>query len=108
MGRRLFCAKARMKSMGFIEMYEKNDIIIQDPHFDGRKIGKTLKPNQTKCLPRCRAQENEKKITSASYPQNNLFFYQKTFCDVASILWQRSCKIPSRHRESHIISFPRT
>ena len=36
-GKRLFCAKARMKSMGLGEISQTNDIIIPDPYFANDK-----------------------------------------------------------------------
>ena len=117
-GKRLFCAKARMKSMGLGEISQTNDIIIPDPCFANDKTGSTYKPPPINCLPdpylandkigstskpppinclaRCRVQENHKHLSTASYPQKSLFFYQTTFCDVASVIWQVSCHFENR------------
>ena len=117
-GKRLFCAKARMKSMGLGEISQTNDIIIPDPCFANDKTGSTYKPPPINCLPdpylandkigstskpppinclaRCRVQENNKHLSTASYPQKSLFFYQTTFCDVASVIWQVSCHFENR------------
>ena len=96
-GKRLFCAKARKNEVhGFGRNSQKNDIIIPDPYFANGKIESTSKPPPIDCLARCRVQENNKHLSSASYPQKSLFFYQTTFCDVASVIWQVSCHFENR------------
>ena len=104
--------------MGLGEISQTNDIIIPDPCFANDKTGSTYKPPPINCLPdpylandkigstskpppinclaRCRVQENNKHLSTASYPQKSLFFYQTTFCDVASVIWQVSCHFENR------------
>ena len=87
-----------MRSMGLENISEKNDIKMHEGIENLDIIGNlstgeiTFKPASIKCLPRCRVQENNKQISTATYPQHNIFFFQKTFCDVASLILQVSCK----------------
>ena len=66
---------------------------MNDSLYDSDMIGTTFKPSPITCLPRCFNQENIKEISSANYPQRGLFFFQKTFCDVASLIWQVTCQV---------------
>ena len=50
------------------------------------------KPKPINCLPSCRFQDNYNQMSNAPYPQKQIFFYQKTFCDVASHVLQVTCQ----------------
>ena len=54
------------------------------------------KPEPTNCLPSCKVQHNEDKMSFALYPHRFNFFHQKTFCHVASHIWQVTCQDESR------------
>ena len=54
-------------------------------------IGNISKPHSIKCLPSCNVQDNTNQMSFAPYPQRRNFFYQKSFCDVASHILQMSC-----------------
>ena len=41
-------------------------------------------------------QNNKNQMSYAPYPQLRNFFYQKTFCEVASHLWQKTCQDENR------------
>ena len=51
-------------------------------------IGNITKPDVIDCLPACQVQDNFNQMTYAPYPQEQNFFYQETFCSVASHIWQ--------------------
>ena len=65
---------------------------IQSPNI----IGNISKPNSIYCMPACTVQENNDQMSYAPYPQRRNFFYQKTFCDVASHIWQKTCQNENR------------
>ena len=53
-------------------------------------------PKATKCMPACKVQDYDNQISSVSYPQQDLFFHQKLFCDVASHIWHSTCHDENR------------
>ena len=59
-------------------------------------IGNISKPDSIDCMPGCTVQENRNQMSFAPYPQRGNFFYQKTFCKVASHIWQKTCQNENR------------
>ena len=95
-GEKLYCANARKKSMGMESITIENDIIVKEALESPDKIGNIVKPKAIKCMPACNVQENHNQMSIAAYPQRDIFFYQKLFCDVASHIWQKTCQDESR------------
>ena len=65
---------------------------MKNPNF----IGNISKPDPIHCMPGCTVQENNNQMSFAPYPQLGNFFYQKTFCYVASHIWQNTCQKENR------------
>ena len=95
-GKELYCANARMKSLGLVDVSEENDIIVPEALENPTLIGNITKPDSISCIPACRVQENTNQMSYAPYPQLGNFFYQETFCDVASHIWQVTCQEENR------------
>ena len=99
-GKGLYCANTRMKSLGSGQMSEENDIIVpealENPTLLGNSSYNVSKPDAIVCIPDCKVQENNNQMSYAPYPQLGNFFYQKTFCDVASHIWQVTCQNQNR------------
>ena len=93
---KLHCANARKKSMGMESIVAENDIVIKEAVESPDKIGNILIPKATKCMPACKVQDYDNQISSVSYPQQDLFFHQKLFCDVASHIWHSTCHDENR------------
>ena len=91
-GRKLFCANKRAKYMGMQNIFEENDTIMPEAKTNPNMIGNISKPDSTNCMPACFVQENNNQMSYAPYPEKQHFFYQKTFCDVASHILQRNCQ----------------
>ena len=70
--------------------------IIPDPLKIMGKVGIIPKPTSIKCLPTCKVQDNDNKLSFASYPQEDNFFYQERFCHVACHIWQVTCQDENR------------
>ena len=87
-GKRLFCAKARMKSMGLGEISQTNDIIIPDPYFANDKTGSTSKPPPINCLARFKKFVFFSSLIALKRKKNMLVFLSQ-FCSVC-IFFERS------------------
>ena len=95
-GKGLHCETTRFKSLGLGKIQKQNNIVVPEALENETWIGNISKPNPINCIPACQEQENSIQMSHASYPQLANFFYQKTFCDVASHIWQVSCQNGSR------------
>ena len=84
-GLNLYCANQKLKS---ISAENKANKKMLESNF---KIGNLSKPAAIKCLPNCEIQDNNKEMSFAPYPEHKTFFYQKTFCDIASHILHFSC-----------------
>ena len=82
-GKGLLCANTRMKSMGS-DIDEENSFIMPEALEDPNVIGDILKPPPMKCIAACRIEINNIEMSFARYPQKQVFFYQKAFCNTAS------------------------
>ena len=82
--------------MGMESIVAENDIVIKEAVESPDKIGNILKPQATKCMPACKVQDYDNQISSVSYPQQDIFFHQKLFCDVASHIWRSTCQDENR------------
>ena len=91
-GEKLHCANARKRSLGMEFIATENDIIVPEAMKSPNKIGNISKPKALKCMPACKVQENNNQVSIAAYPQQEIFFHQKMFCDVASHIWQKTCQ----------------
>ena len=91
-GEKLLCANTRMKSIGMKKIALKNDVIMPEAKENPNMIGNISKPDPINCLPACKVQDNDYAMSSAPYPQRGTFFYHKTFCYIASHIWQVSCQ----------------
>ena len=90
-GKGLFCANNRTKLMGMKKISKGNDIVSPEALESPEIIGGISKPKSINCLPSCHFQDNYNQMSNAPYPQKQMFFYQKTFCDVASHVFQVTC-----------------
>ena len=81
--------------MGF-PIAKENDIIMQEAKDSPNKIGNISKPTSINCMPACEVQDNDNQMSFAPYPQRKSFFYKKTFCEVASHIWQKTCQDEDR------------
>ena len=96
-GKKLNCANKRMKSLGMgFSIAKENDIIMQEAKDSPNTIGNISKPAYVGCMPACVVQTNNNQMSFAPYPQHRNFFYQKTFCEVASHIWQKTCQDENR------------
>ena len=96
-GHKLYCANTRMKSLGMgFPIAEENDVIMQEAMDSPNKIGNISEPANITCRPACEVQENKNQMSYAPYPQRRNFFYQATFCEVASHIWQKTCQDENR------------
>ena len=95
-GKKLYCANEWKKHMGMESIAAKKDIVVSEALESPDKIGNISKPDAIKCMPACKAQDNNNQISTAAYPQQDNFFHQKLFCDVASHIWQRTCQNENR------------
>ena len=95
-GEGLHCANTRMKSLGVGEISKENNITVPEALENPTLIGNISKPDGITCIPDCKVQENTNQMSYAPYPQLGNFFYQKTFCDVASHIWQVTCQEENR------------
>ena len=91
-GEKLHCAHSRM----LFENITGNDFVMPEVMENPEKIGNITRPNSIKCLPSCDVQENNNQMSYAPYPQKRNFFHQKTFCHVASHVWQITCQNENR------------
>ena len=74
----------------------EDDMMMPEAIESPNLIGNISKPEYFKCMPACTVQENQVHMSYGTYPQKANFFYQVTFCHVASHIWQISCQNPSR------------
>ena len=95
-GKGLHCSNTRMKSLGVGQISEENNITAPEALENPTMIGNISKPDSITCIPDCKVQENTNQMSYAPYPQLGNFFYQKTFCDVASHIWQVTCQDANR------------
>ena len=95
-GRKLHCAKIRMKSLGMETVTLENNIVVPEALENPDMIGNISKPPAIKCMPACKVQNNDNQMSIATFPQKDIFFHQKTFCHVASHIWQRTCQNENR------------
>ena len=91
-GEKLLCANTRMKSIGMKKIASENDVVMPEAKDNPNIIGNISKPDPINCLPACKVQDNDYAMSSAPYPQRGTFFYHKTFCYIASHIWQVSCQ----------------
>ena len=83
-GKGLLCANTRLKSLGSDDVDKENDFIMPEALENPNTIGNILKPPPRKCLAACRIESNSIEMSFAPYPQQEVFFYQKAFCNTAS------------------------
>ena len=96
-GAKLHCANARSKSMGPMgPIAAEDNIFVPEALKNPDVIGNISKPRAIKCLPACRNQFNKFDMSHAKFPQFDIFFYQKLFCDVASHIWLMTCQDEDR------------
>ena len=95
-GEKLYCANKRAKSMGMKTVASENNITVPEAIKNPNFIGNISKPDPIRCMPGCTVQENNNQMSFAPYPQLGNFFYQKTFCYVASHIWQNTCQKENR------------
>ena len=95
-GEKLMCANTRMKSLGMEKIPFENNRIEPEAIESPNMIGNISKPDSIDCMPGCTVQENRNQMSFAPYPQRGNFFYQKTFCKVASHIWQKTCQNENR------------
>ena len=95
-GEKLLCANTRMKSLGMKKIPFENNKIVTEAIENPNMIGNISKPDSIECMPGCTVQENRNQMSFAPYPQRRNFFYQKTFCNVASHIWQKTCQNENR------------
>ena len=93
-GERLLCANSVKKSIS-MEIDAKN--INTDAKVKSDMVGNMMQPDPIDCMPACKVQHNNNQMSFALFPQHKKFFYQKTFCYVASHIWQMTCQ--NEHRE---------
>ena len=87
-----------MKSLGigFPTEGNKNNIVVPEAQISPNMIGNISKPDFIICKPACTVQNNNNQMSFAPYPQQGNFFYQKTFCEVASHIWHETCQDENR------------
>lgn len=96
-GKMLHCANTRMKSLGMEwPISKENNIIMPEALESPDMIGDISKPDQVNCIPSCTVQDNNNQMSFAPYPQRGNFFYQRTFCEVASHIWKETCQNENR------------
>ena len=95
-GEKLLCANTRMKSLGMPMVSFANSVTVPEARQNPNMIGNISKPDSIKCRPACEVQENKNQMSFAPYPQRGNFFYQKTFCNLASHIWQETCQKENR------------
>ena len=95
-GEKLLCANTRMKSIGMKRIPFENNIIVPEALNNPTMIGNISIPDAIDCMPACTIQENNNQMSFAPYPQRGNFFYQETFCRVASHIWQKTCQNENR------------
>ena len=54
-------------------------------------IGGMEKPEKFNCLPHCKTQDHDFKMSYVSFPSKNTFLYQQSFCHTATKILQKSC-----------------
>ena len=57
----------------------------------GETIGGMEKPEKFTCLPHCKTQDYDFKMSYVSYPSKNTYLYQQSFCQTATKILQKSC-----------------
>ena len=103
-GEKLHCANTRAKSLGVKMVESENNVTVAEAMKNPNFIGNISKPDPIYCMSACAAQENNNQMSYAPYPQLGNFFYQKTFCQVASHIWQTTCQKENREyfiRKNH-------
>ena len=78
--------------MGMKKIAKGNDIVFPEALEEPEIIAGISKPKSINCLPSCHFQDNYNQMSNAPYPQKQMFFYQKTFCDIASHVFQVTCQ----------------
>ena len=82
--------------MGMKIVAPENNVTVPEAMKSPNIIGNISKPDPIHCMPACVVQENNNQMSFAPYPQLGNFFYQKTFCHVASHIWQTTCQKENR------------
>ena len=95
-GEKLLCANTRSKSMGIKMVVSENNVTVPEAMKNPNFIGNISKPDPIHCMPACAVQENNNQMSFAPYPQLGNFFYQKTFCNMASHIWKDTCQKENR------------
>ena len=95
-GEKLHCANTRAKSLGMKMVATENNVIVPEATKNPNFIGNISKPDPLHCMPGCTVQENNNQMSFAPYPQRGNFFYQKTFCNMASHIWKDTCQKENR------------
>ena len=95
-GERLYCAKWRMKNYPSNNQSPSFASYIYESIMSPDIIGNISKPEAIKRINSCKVQENNNQMSFAVYPQYAIFFHQKTFCHVASHIWQNTCQNKNR------------
>ena len=99
-GKGLYCANTRLKSLDT----KKTSMVALVP-FDINDIMENIsKPASIQCLQNCKVQDNNNQLSFAPFPQKGTFFYQKSFCDVASHILTRFHDIEYIHQFWRIVS----
>ena len=96
LGEKLLCANTRAKSLGMKMVASENNVTVPEAMKNPNFIGNISKPEPIHCMPACAVQENNNQMSFAPYPQLGNFFYQKSFCQVASHIWQATCQKKNR------------
>ena len=89
--KKLDCANSIMNSFDLDGTERVNLDKVPEAIQSPEAIENISKPNSIRCMPGCREQENANQMSSARYPQIDSFFHQKTFCLVATHIWQVTC-----------------
>ena len=95
-GEKLHCANTRAKSLGMKMVATENNVIVPEAMKNPNYIGNITKPDPIHCMPGCTVQENNNQMSFAPYPQLDNFFYQETFCNMASHIWKDTCQKENR------------
>ena len=84
----MYCANSHLNALG---SKKNSTVLVPEAERSPNRIGNLSRPNPIECLPGCTVQENKNQISLTVYPQREIFFYQTTFCNVASHILQKTC-----------------
>ena len=86
-GEKLVCLQSKLSNMA-IGFEDSNPIIMPESLESPNSIGNITRPPEVACLPTCKIQDSTYQLSSSSYPQNVNFVYRRSFCEVASHVYQ--------------------